>query len=373
MFGRRKPINPQAIIESTMSYTISPATRSCAGDMDKINLALQASGIPVLVEKFVPGIMYQYYLKPHRIGDYEKLLKQQIPFSVAFGTPNIRLFLQESHVVLEVPGAAGSMVRTADMLRCEEYYTAKGLKVAIGKQMDRANILADIEKMPHMLIAGTTGSGKSVFMHQLIVSLLINHDWRDLQLYLVDPKMVEMPLYEPLKNCHVVSDTEGAIALLNELCAEMDKRYSVLSRSRCRDIDSYNAATRTPMSRKVVFIDELADLLLVSKKAVEKSIVRLAQKARACGIHLVVATQRPDRTVVTGLIKTNIPVKACLSVNTAMDSRIVLDRSGGEKLRGKGDMLYLGEGMIAPIRCQSGYISEQEIKNVVRALSGGGM
>lgn len=371
MFGRMKAptINPKAIIESTMTYTISPATRSASGDMDKINMALRASGIAVTVEKFVPGIMYQYYMRPHRMKDYEKLLKQYVPFSVAFGSQNIRLFLDGSFVVLEAPGAPDSLVRVADILRNNEYITAHGLKVAIGKSMDYTSILADIEKMPHMLIAGTTGSGKSVFMHQLIVSLLINHSEKDLQLYLVDPKMVEMPLYEPLRNCHVVADTTGAIDLLNELCADMDCRYSVLSRSRCRDIDSYNAAARTPMSRKVVFIDELADLILTSKKAVEKAIVRLAQKARACGIHLVVATQRPDRTVVTGLIKTNIPVKVCLSVNTAIDSRIILDRSGGEKLTGKGDMLYLGDGMIEPIRCQGGYISEQEIKNVVRALS----
>lgn len=368
MFGRKKAINPQAVIESTMSYTISPATRSTAGDMESITKAIQAVKIPVTIEKFVPGIMYQYYMKPAKLTDYKKLLNQQFVFSAAFGSPNVRLYLDGVYVVLEVPGASGT-VMVADILRCEEYNAAHGLKVAIGKRMDGKNILADIESMPHMLIAGTTGSGKSVFMHQLIISLLIKHSQDELQMFLIDPKMVEMPLYEPLRNCHVVSDTEGAIALLNELCYEMDKRYSALSRSRCRDIDSYNATARTSMSRIVVFIDELADLILTSKKAVEKSIVRLAQKARACGIHLVVATQRPDRTVVTGLIKTNIPVKVCLSVNTDIDSRIVLGRSGGEKLMGKGDMLYLGEGMIEPIRCQGGYISEREIKNVVLTLS----
>lgn len=370
MFGRKKAptINPQSVIESTMSYTVSPATRSTAGDMENITKAIQAVKIPVTIEKFVPGIMYQYYMRPAKLTDYQKLVKQQFVFSAAFGTPNVRLYIEGSYVVLEVPGAKNT-IHAADILRNEEYYSSHGLKVAIGKKTDGQNILADIEKMPHMLIAGTTGSGKSVLMHQLIISLLINHTADDLQLYLVDPKMVEMPLYEPLRNCHVVSDTQGAIDLLNDLCAEMDQRYSVLSRSRCRDIDSYNATARTPMSRKVVFIDELADLILTSKKAVEKSIVRLAQKARACGIHLVIATQRPDRTVVTGLIKTNVPVKVCLSVNTDIDSRIVLDRGGAEKLMGKGDMLYLGEGMIEPIRCQGGYISEQEIKNVVRALS----
>lgn len=368
MFGRGEIINPRAVIETTMDRTLSPASRSADGDIEKIGRAAGALGTPVVIEKFVPGIMYQYYMRPARLTDYKKLLKNDSVFAAAFGTSNVRLCAVGEHIVLEVPGAE-STVHTADILLCNEYLNTSGLKVAIGKRMDRGNVLADIEAMPHMLIAGTTGSGKSVFMHQLIISLLINHRRRDLQLYLIDPKMVEMQLYKPLKNCQVVTDTGSAIALLNGLCAEMDRRYQMLSASRCRDIDSYNATAWNPMIRKVVFIDELADLILTGKKAVEGSIVRLAQKARACGIHLVIATQRPDRTVVTGLIKTNIPVKACLSVNTSTDSRIVLDRSGGEKLVGKGDMLYLGAGMIEPIRCQSGFISEREIKNVVRALS----
>jgi S-DNA-T family DNA segregation ATPase FtsK/SpoIIIE len=371
MFGLRKntqPINPASLIESTLTYTKKAATRSTARDLEKIQKAIEAVKIPVAIEKFVPGIMYQYYMRPAKLTDYKKLVKQTDIFRVAFGVSNVRLYIEGEYVVLEVPGA-NNTVHVADILRSDDYYRSAGLRVAIGKKTDGKNVLASIETMPHMLIAGTTGSGKSVMMHQLIVSLLINHTPDDLQLYLVDPKMVEMPLYEPLRNCNVVSTTDAAIELLDELCIEMDRRYEALSRSRCRDIDSYNSTARKPMSRKVVFIDELADLILTSKKKVEKSIVRLAQKARACGIHLVIATQRPDRTVVTGLIKTNIPVKACLSVNTDIDSRIVLDCGGAEKLVGKGDMLYLGEGMIEPIRCQGGYISEQEIKSVVSALS----
>lgn len=369
MFGRKKTvIDPRATIESTLTYTITPATRSTAGDIEKITRAIESVKIPVTIEKFVPGIMYQYYMRPAKLTDYKRLVKQSFVFSAAFGESNIRLYIEGEYVVLEVPGAKNT-VHVADILRCDEYYNAKTLKVAIGKKTDGTSVLANIEKMPHMLIAGTTGSGKSVMMHQLIVSLLINHRPEDLQLYLVDPKMVEMPLYQPLRNCKIVSTTEGAVKLLDDLCVEMDRRYMLLSRNRCRDIDSYNSTAKKPMNRIVVFIDELADLILTSRKAVEKSIVRIAQKARACGIHLVLATQRPDRNVVTGLIKTNIPVKACLSVNTDIDSRIVLDRGGAEKLVGKGDMLYLGEGMIEPIRCQGGFISEQEIKNVVAALA----
>lgn len=358
----------QQLIEDNLSYTISPATRSTDGDIEKIAAAIDGAKTPVSIEKFVPGIMYQYYLKPQKLTDYQKLLRQQKLFEIAFGSPAVRLYLDSPYVVLEVPGA-NNTVHVADILRNDEYYNSTGLTVAIGKKSDGGNILANIEKMPHMLIAGTTGSGKSVLMHQIIVSLLMNHGKKDLQLYLVDPKMVEMPLYSPLNNCKVVSSAEGAIELLDELCIEMDRRYAQLGKAKCRDIDSYNQIAKNPMSRKVVFIDELADLILQARKKVEKSIVRLAQKARACGIHLVIATQRPDRTVVTGLIKTNIPVKVCLSVNTDIDSRIVLDRGGAEKLRGKGDMLYLGDGMIEPIRAQGGYISETEIKNIVNALS----
>lgn len=369
LFRRNQRTQPtiQQLIEDNLSYTISPATRSTEGDIEKIAAAIEGAKTPVSIEKFVPGIMYQYYLKPQRLTDYQKLLRNQKLFEIAFGSPAVRLYLDSPYVVLEVPGAKNT-VHVADILRNDEYYTSDGLTVAIGKKSDGENILANIEKMPHMLIAGTTGSGKSVLMHQLIVSLLMNHSKKDLQLYLVDPKMVEMPLYSPLSNCKVVSSAEGAIELLDELCIEMDRRYAQLGKARCRDIDSYNQTAKKPMSRKVVFIDELADLILQARKKVEKSIVRLAQKARACGIHLVIATQRPDRTVVTGLIKTNIPVKVCLSVNTDIDSRIVLDRGGAEKLRGKGDMLYLGDGMIEPVRAQGGYISETEIKNIVNAL-----
>lgn len=370
MFFRKKEykIDIEKFIVENMSYTNHFATRSADGDLKAIEKAIDEIKIPVTIEKFVPGpLRYMFFMRPSKLTDYDKIVKREKIFSIAFGTSDIRLYIDGEYVVLEVPGAKNT-IRVADLLRNDEYKNSKGLKVAIGMRTDGSCELANIEKMPHMLIAGTTGSGKSVMMHQLICSLLINHNPKDLQLYLVDPKMVEMPLYSSLPNCHVVSTTEKAIELLNDMCIEMDRRYEMLNRWHCRDIDSYNEKATKPMSRKVIFIDELADLILTSKKAVENSIVRLAQKARACGIHLVIATQRPDRTVVTGLIKTNIPVKVCLSVNTGIDSMIVLGRQGGEKLTGKGDMLYLGEGMIEPVRCQGGYISETEIKNIVYSL-----
>lgn len=368
-FSKKKDycIDIEKFILDNMSYNVKRAKRPIGADIEAIKKVTEELNIPVTIEDSVQGLRYLYYIKPIKMSDYQKLIKAQPIFDIAFKTSDIRLYIEGEYVVLEVPGAK-TEIHVADLLRNDEYKNATGLKVAIGMKSDGSTLLDDIADMPHMLIAGTTGSGKSVLIHQIICSLLINHNPSNLQLYLIDPKMVEMPLYSSLPNCKVVSTTEKAIKLLDELCTEMDVRYQTLNRYKCRDIESYNSKAKKPMKRKVVFIDELADLILTSKKAVESSIVRLAQKARACGIHLVVATQRPDRTVVTGLIKTNIPVKACLSVNTGIDSRIVLDRTGAENLTGKGDMLYLGSGMIEPARCQGGYISETEIKNIVFSL-----
>jgi S-DNA-T family DNA segregation ATPase FtsK/SpoIIIE len=355
-----------SVIEQNMDYTTAYATRSNAVDYDKIRTVVESLRMDVACDKCVGGISYQYYLRPSKLTDYNRLVKSVKLFEVMFGG-NIRMYIDNGYVILEVPGA-GNTIHVADIMRDVQYCNSTSLTVAIGKRMDFSNVMADVATMPHMLVAGTTGSGKSIFMHQLILSLLIRHP-HDLQLYLLDPKMVEFPVYSSLRSCNVVSTTQGAVELLSNLCGEMDRRYQLLSRGGHRDIDSYNSLHKNkPMGRIVVFIDELADLMLTARKNVEASIVRLAQKARACGIHLIIATQRPDRNIVTGLIKTNIPVKACLKVNSNVDSRIVLDRCGAERLVGKGDMLYLGEGMLEPLHVQTGYVSEREIRNVVHAL-----
>ena len=239
--------------------------------------------------------------------------------------------------------------------------------VPIGQDSKGINVYGDLAKMPHMMVAGTTGSGKSVFLNGIITSLLMRNTPEDLQLFLIDPKMVEFKTYSRLHYVQYVTDTNKAISLLSKLCNEMDRRYSVMANAGCRDIDTYNK--RNPQDRLpklVLVVDELADMMC---KGVEANIVRLAQKARACGIHMVLATQRPDVKVISGRIKANIPCRVCLSVMTRTDSMVVLDQVGAENLQGHGDMLYLdGMNNKAPRRLQGGLITDSEICNVVMDL-----
>ena len=243
------------------------------------------------------------------------------------------------------------------------------MTVAIGRAIDGENILADIDKLKHVLVAGASGSGKSVFVQGMIVSLLAKHTPDDIDIFMVDPKMVEFSFYKPLAQCHVVTETKDAVELLNNLTEVMDDRYRELSAAGCRDIESYNERYADhKMKRIVLFIDELADLIKTSKKSVETAIVRIAQKARACGIHMVIATQYPVASVVTGLIKANMPTKVCFTVTNATASCVMLGKGGAEKLMGKGDMLYQTEKDVNPIRLQAGLIEEKEINNIVYTL-----
>ncbi len=214
-----------------------------------------------------------------------------------------------------------------------------------------------------------TGSGKSIVLHNLIISLLMKQAPDKMHLYLIDPKSTEFAFYRGLNMCTMLSDPQQANVLLNGLCEEMDRRYSILQANGCRDIDSFNTKFPAyPMRREIVVIDELSDLMYMSGKSVEASIVRIAQKARACGIHLIIATQYPVAKVVTGLIKANMPTKICLRVGTVTNSMVALDMPGGEKLMGHGDMLFLPNGSLSPSRLQGGFVTEDEINNIVWAL-----
>jgi S-DNA-T family DNA segregation ATPase FtsK/SpoIIIE len=294
-------------------------------------------------------------------------LKLSAEFIGALNDNAVRVYQDGAYVVVEVPGLVDT-VQVADILRCDEFSNSSRMTVAIGKAIDGKNVLADIEDMPHMLIAGTTGSGKTVFMHGLIVSLLLKHTPSEMELYLVDPKGVEFGCYSQLCMCHMVKRVSDAVMLLNNLCDDMENRYNAIAAAGVRDIDEYNAVSPYHMKRKIVFIDELADLMLVSKGSVENSIARLAQKARACGIHLIIATQRPTVNVVTGLIKSNISVRVCFAVPSYRDSMVMLDKGGAEKLLGKGDMLYKSGTGINVVRLQGGFISRVGYTNVVFEL-----
>lgn len=284
----------------------------------------------------------------------------------------------KSAVGIEVPNKSRATVTMREMIASEEYTSNRSknklLNVALGKDITGNITCADLSKMPHLLIAGTTGSGKSVCLNVMIASILYNATPAQVKLLMIDPKQVEFTVYNGIPHLlvPVISDARKAAGSLAWAVGEMDARYKTFSSCAVRDIGSYNKyAEEHPelnlqyMPQIVIFIDELNDLMMVSPKEVEDSICRLAQKARAAGMHLVVATQRPSVDVITGIIKANIPSRISLSVSSQVDSRTILDAIGAEKLLGNGDMLFNPVGMSKPVRIQGAYLSDAEIERIV--------
>ena len=279
-------------------------------------------------------------------------------------------------VGIEVPNKEKETVFIREMIDSEAFRSCNSkLGSALGKNISGEVVICDISEMPHILIAGTTGSGKSVCVNSIIMSILYRSTPEEVRLVMIDPKAVEFMIYNGIGHLllPVVTDPKKAAGSLAWACTEMDKRYNILSENNVRDIKAYNklAATRDdldPMPQVVIFIDELADLMMCSKNDVEASICRLAQKARAAGMHLVVATQRPSVDVITGLIKSNIPSRIALKVAQQVDSRTIIDASGAEKLLGKGDMLYKSVVMPKPMRVQGCWVSDEEVERVTEFI-----
>jgi DNA segregation ATPase FtsK/SpoIIIE, S-DNA-T family len=301
-------------------------------------------------------------------------------------------------MALELPNAKRQMIRLAEILGSQVYADASSnLTIALGKDIIGAPVVADLARMPHLLVAGTTGAGKSVGINAMILSLVYKAEARDVRLILIDPKMLEMSVYEGIPHllCPVVTDMKQAANALNWCVGEMERRYKLLSKLGVRNLSGYNkkiaeAAERgeklpnpfsltpeapEPLERLpfvVVVIDELADLMMVVGKKIEELIARLAQKARAAGIHLVLATQRPSVDVITGLIKANIPTRVSFQVSSKIDSRTILDQMGAEALLGQGDMLYLAPGTGLPSRVHGAFVSDDEVHRVVSYLKSQG-
>ena len=277
----------------------------------------------------------------------------------------------KSLVGVEVPNQKVSTVTLREVLQSDKMQNAKSLlTVALGRDIAGTPIVCDLAKMPHMLIAGQTGSGKSVCINAIINSLLYRAGPDEVKLILVDPKVVELQCYNGIPHLliPVVNDPHKAAAALAWAVAEMMERYDKFAERKVRNLEGYNsviAPTEKPMSRIVIIIDELADLMMVCKKDVEEYICRLTQLARAAGIHLIVATQRPSVDVITGLIKANIPSRIAFKTASYVDSRTILDRNGAEQLLGWGDMLYLPTGSFAPTRVQGCFLSDEEVNNIV--------
>jgi S-DNA-T family DNA segregation ATPase FtsK/SpoIIIE len=301
-------------------------------------------------------------------------------------------------MALELPNAKRQMVRLSEILGSQVYADMGSmLTIAMGKDISGKPVVADLAKMPHVLVAGTTGSGKSVAINAMILSLLYKGTPQQVRLLLIDPKMLELSMYEGIPHllAPVVTDMRQAASALNWCVQEMDRRYRLMSTLGVRNIAGYNQRVRDAVKARqpltnpftltpenpealeelpliVVFIDELADMMMVVGKKVEELVARLAQKARASGIHLVLATQRPSVDVITGLIKANVPTRVAFQVSSKIDSRTILDQMGAETLLGQGDMLYLPPGTGFPQRVHGAFVSDQEVHRVAEYLKAQG-
>ena len=320
----------------------------------------------------------RYELELERGVKLSKVTNLADDIALTLGAKSVRIapIPGKSLVVgVEVPNRIVTPVPIREVLESPEFQRHKSnVAFAVGKDISGHNVVGNISKLPHMLIAGTTGSGKSVCTNSIIVSLLYKSSPEQVRLIMIDPKMVELSVYNGIPHLliPVVTDPKKAAGALQWAVTEMLKRYRLFSERHVRDLESYNQQVEadldteeTAMPQIVVFIDELADLMLVASKEVEEAICRLAQMGRAAGMHLIIATQRPSTDVITGLMKANIPSRIALSVSSGLESRIILDTQGAEKLIGNGDMLYSPVGSGKPLRVQGCYIDEEEINQVV--------
>ena len=276
----------------------------------------------------------------------------------------------KSCVGIEVPNLDTSMVFLREILESSEFQkmaASSKLAMALGKDISGKSVVTDLGDMPHLLIAGTTGSGKTVCVNSLIMSMVYNATPEELKFLMVDPKMVELAIYNGLPHllCPVVTDAKKASGALSWVVSEMEARYKMLAKIAVRNITAFNQKSEEKLPYIVVIIDELADLMMVAQEDIENAITRLAQLSRAVGIHMILATQRPSVDVVTGVIKANFPARISFKVASKVDSRTVLDMNGADKLLGKGDMLFLEPGRPKPIRAQGTYLTDSEIENVV--------
>jgi len=354
------------------------------GDTEVIKTVIEKSlrdfGIGVDMRDVNVGpTVTQYSLKPADGVKLSKITSLSNNLALALAAHPIRIEAPipgKSLVGIEVPNSVRAQVGLRDLLEASDFQNStSSLSFALGKDVSGKPIYADLAKMPHLLVAGSTGSGKTVFLNNLILSLLYKNSPEFLRLILIDPKRVEFPVYNNLPHLldSVICNNAKAVSVLEWLIEEMERRFDVLSDFNSRNIDSYNRRaldkSKKPLPYIVLIIDELADLMAAKGNEVEAGIVRLAQMARAVGIHLVVATQRPSVEVITGLIKANITSRIAFQVASQIDSRTVFDTSGAEKLLGRGDMLFLSSQVSKPKRVQAALVTEEEIKKVVRFIN----
>ena len=340
-----------------------------------IQKTLENFGIPVeMGEVSVGPTVTQYTLRPTEGVKLSRITALNNDLSLALGLHPIRIeapIPNEQLVGIEVPNKAKAIVSLKEILLTKNFKNrTNNLNIALGKDVSGKAWLDDLSKMPHLLVAGTTGAGKSVMLNSVIISLLYQNNPDDLRFIMVDPKRVELPRYNgiPYLLTPVITEVGKTINALKWCLNEMDRRFDVLSKTGKRNIDSYNKSSQYKMPYIIFIIDELADLMVAAARDIEAGVIRLAQMARAVGIHLVLATQRPSVDVITGLIKANMPARIAFSVASSIDSRTILDSQGAEKLLGQGDMLFITAEMSKPKRLQGAFVSDQEIKKIVRYI-----
>ena len=350
----------------------------------KLQKTLYSFGVSAKVENVSVGpAITRYELKPAEGVRVSKIanLADDIALNLAAETIRIEAPIPGKQAVgIEVPNKENEIVHLRDIIDTEDFKEHKSkLAFALGKDVAGKEVIADIAKMPHVLIAGSTGSGKSVCINTIITSIIYKAKPSEVKLVMVDPKVVELSVYNGIPHLliPVVTDPKKAAGALTWAVQEMVKRYSLFANKNVRDIKGYNEAVtkeggEEKLPQIVIIIDELADLMMVSPKDVEDAICRLAQMVRAAGMHLVIATQRPSVDVITGIIKANIPSRIAFAVSSQVDSRTILDMVGAEKLLGKGDMLFYPSGAAKPVRVQGAFVSDKEVEKIVGFVKNNG-
>lgn len=397
--GHAQSSLPQVgLLDAAPAHQESVAPETLEMTSRLIEKKLADFGVDVVVVQATPGpVVTRYEIEPATGVKGSQVVNLAKDLARSLSLVSIRVIETipgKTTMALELPNARRQTIRLSEVLGSQVYHQAHSLlTMGLGKDIEGQPVVADLAKMPHVLVAGTTGSGKSVGINAMILSLLYKAEPKDVRLLMIDPKMLEMSVYEGIPHllAPVVTDMKQAANGLNWCVAEMERRYKLMSKLGVRNLAGFNAKIDEAHAREasignpfsltpeapeplqrlphiVIVIDELADLMMVVGKKIEELIARLAQKARAAGIHLILATQRPSVDVITGLIKANIPTRIAFQVSTKIDSRTILDQMGAEALLGMGDMLYMASGTGLPVRVHGAFVSDDEVHRVVAYL-----
>ena len=369
---------PPIILLKKGTEKVRGSKKTLADTANKLQKTLYSFGVSAKVENVSVGpAITRYEIKPAEGVRVNKIANLADDIALNLAAESIRIEAPipgKQAVGIEIPNKENEVVHLRDILETNKFIEAKSkLTIALGKNVAGEEVVADIAKMPHVLIAGSTGSGKSVCINTLITSIIYKAKPSEVKLVMVDPKIVELSVYNGIPHLliPVVTDPKKAAGALAWAVQEMENRYALFASKGVRDLKGYNAEVEKDDSdagklpQIVIIVDELADLMMVAAKDVEDSICRLAQKARAAGMHLVIATQRPSVDVITGLIKANVPSRVAFAVSSQVDSRTILDMAGAEKLLGKGDMLFYPAGASKPTRVQGAFVDDKEVEKIV--------